>query len=249
MDILKKKKYTLQELAQFLQLQKEFNETKATQRCKVLIIDDAIEDPLYPFAEQIEVLRNQYGCSITTKTDLDNVQDAQAYDFIICDREGIGKKICGSNGDGLSLLKTLMTEYPGKSYVLYSEKNLDINKYAHFKKLQNVRVWSKHNLLDNERYGAKGFIEEVKEGIEYTLNPLTRWKELRLKILKNTDINLADLAKLEYAYIKSIMTSDPKIYDKATKELLGSYNSQIIIPYLKASKSIIEFAISIISLI
>ncbi|MDE5880437.1 MAG: hypothetical protein K2H60_01795 [Muribaculaceae bacterium] len=249
MDILKKKKYNLQELSQFLQLQKEFNETKATQQCRVLIIDDKVEDPLYPFKDQIDVLRKQYGCSITTKVDLDNVQDAQAYDFIICDREGVGKKICGPKGDGLALLKNLIKEYPGKSYVLYSDKDVNISRLAEFKRYHTVKMWSKNTLLDNEIYGGDGFVEHVRKSIEYVTNPLTRWKELRLKFLKNTDIDLSDLANLEHAYIKSIMTQDPKHYDKAIKELQGYSDSNAIIPYLKASKSIIEFAISVISII
>lgn len=249
MDILKRKKYNLQELHQFLQLQKEFDQAKATQQCKVLIIDDDIEDHLYPFKEQIEVLRNQYGCSITTKVDLDNVQDAQAYDFIICDREGIGQKICGPRGDGLTLLKTLIEQYPGKNYVLYSNKDVSIGRLAEFKKYNNVRMWSKTTLLNNEMNGGKGFVEEVRKGIDYTLNPLARWKELRVKFLKNTDINLSDLAVLEQAYIKSIITKNPVHYEKATLRLRSSYESKSIMPYIKASKSIIEFAISIITLI
>lgn len=243
------KKYTLQDLDHFLQTKLEVNRQHAYHKCRILIIDDDVNNLTYPFSGQIEILREQYGMSVITKTDLENVSDAEGYDLIICDRHGIGQKVCGNKGDGLKLLSVLMETYPGKNYVLYSSVDVSINRMASFKRKLLPKVWSKDILANNEETGSDTFADVVVREVEYTFNPLARWKEIRAKFVINTMISLSDLSRLEQAYIKSVIKGKTEIYEKASKSLVSTELSGEAMTYLKASKSVIELAVSILSLI
>lgn len=244
------KKYTLQDLDNYIRVKKEVARSQMESKCRILIIDDSFEDGSYPFDEQLTSLRNQYNLSITAKSDLENLYDAEAYDLIICDNQGIGIKIYGRFASGLNLLKGLIEKYPHKNYVLCSNVDVNINNFANNQKdLTRVKVWSKDVLADNERRGADSFSEKVRAEVDYTLDPVARWKMIRRNFISKTNISLSALARLEDAYVKSIMLNNPSYYERASRRISSTSEPGSFSVFLLASKSIVEFTISILSLL
>ncbi len=245
------KRFTLDMLEEYLSKRRQTMQTDLSSRCKILFIDDLIEPPEYPLREELDLLRQSNKYNITVKTDLDSLTDAAGYDLIICDNHGIGIKICGRSGNGISLLKQLTGEFPGKRYVMLSNKDIKINRHESFSKLSTkISVWDKDKLsAAYNNNGEGGLIEHVKKEVDRTLNPIVRWKEIRRSFVVNTNINLHDLARIEEAYIKSIIKNRPQLYEKATARLSSLDDNSHINSYLKATKYIIEFTITILSII
>ncbi len=97
------KRFSLDMLEEYLSKRRQKMQTDLSSRCKILFIDDLIETPEYPLREELDLLRQSNKYNITVKTDLDSLTDAAGYDLIICDNHGIGIKICGRSGNGISL--------------------------------------------------------------------------------------------------------------------------------------------------
>lgn len=245
------KHYTLEMLDEYLSKRRQTMKNDLPRRCKILFIDDLIETDEYPLKEELELLRQSYKYNITVKTDLENINDAAGYDLIICDNEGIGRKVCGSSGNGISLLKQLTAEFPGKRYVMLSNKDIKINRLEAFSKLSTkISVWDKDKLSTSyNANGEGGLIDHLKKEVDRTLNPIVRWKEIRRSFVVNTNVSLHDLARIEDAYIRSIIKNKPQIYDRSAAKLCTYDESSHISSYLKATKSVIEFSIAILSIL
>lgn len=246
------KHYTLEMLESYLKQRQELLKHNFSYRCKILIIDDDINSDKYPLHEELELLRSSNEYNITVKTDLQDLNDAAVYDLIICDNQGIGLKICGSAGNGISLLKALTSEYPGKRYVMLSNQDIKINRLTAFSKLSNkISVWDKDDLAwQYSHNGEGGLADLIKKEVSLTLNPIERWKEIRRSFVINTNINLYDLARIEEAYIKSIIKNKASIYENSVNKLAtpDDENGRIS-SYLKATKAVIEFSIAILSVL
>ena len=134
---------------------------------------------------------------------------------------------------------------------MLSNKDIKINRLESFSKLSTqISVWDKDKLsAAYNNNGEGGLIEHVKKEVDRTLNPIVRWKEIRRSFVVNTNINLHDLARIEEAYIKSIIKNRPQLYEKATARLSSLDDNSHINSYLKATKYIIEFTITILSII
>ena len=100
-----------------------------------------------------------------------------------------------------------------------------------------------------QKNGEGGLTDHIAQEVDKVLNPLERWKEIRRSFVVNTNIALTDLAKVENAYIKSIIRNNPQFYEREMVKISNAENDKQISSYLKATKSIIEFTISILSLI
>ena len=113
-----------------------------------MIIDDDLGDESsnYVFDSELKYLKNQLGYDITTKEDLSNLRDAEGYDIIICDIDGVGLKLGGNNG--IWLLNEINKEYPDKILVLYSNYNQQIRKLMRIKNAA-YDLWDKSELVDN----------------------------------------------------------------------------------------------------
>lgn len=245
------KHYSLEMLDEYLSKRSQSVKSDLSRGCKILFIDDLIETDNYPLKEELDLLRQSQQYNITVKSDLDSLNDAAAYDLIICDNHGIGLKICGSRGNGISLLKRLTAEYPGKRYVMLSNKDIKINRLESFSKLSTkISVWDKDKLTAAYNAdGEGGLSDHLKSEVARTLNPIVRWKEIRRSFVVNTNISLHNLARIEEAYIKSIIKNKPQIYDSAASKLCSSDDDSHISSYLKATKSVIEFTITIMSIL
>ena len=61
------KKYTLEMLDEHLRKLRQNGKSDSAYRCKILIIDDKIEDESYPLAEELRLLRDKQTYNLTLK--------------------------------------------------------------------------------------------------------------------------------------------------------------------------------------
>jgi hypothetical protein len=243
------KKYSLIELRDYINKKQNEMQRNLSKACRILIIDDDLneENNYYIFDSQLKYLKNQLGFDITTKNDLYNIRDAEGYDIIICDIDGVGLKLGGNNG--IWLLKEINKEYPDKILILYSNYNQEIRKLNRIKN-DVYEIWDKGELLDNHiKNGQDGFADKIKNSMNYFADPAQRWHKLRTKML-NTDTSIHEVAKLESYFVKSILKNDKSIFDKMLSKHNNRYQNNLDFKNLLiTSKSIIETTITLISLL
>ncbi|MDR2563135.1 MAG: hypothetical protein LBC98_04250 [Prevotellaceae bacterium] len=242
-----KRKYSISDLKKYLQAQRDKIEKNLHLQCKILIIDDVINETDYLFKDDIVWLKNQKNCNITTKTDLENLADAGGYDIIISDNEGVGIHLGGQTGNGILLINQLKKEYPDKIYVLFSSKQTN---FRQIKRLKANEIWDKTELLQNSRENREGgFADKVQEMMKYFANPSKRWEDVRTQLL-NSGTSIHSVAKLESAYVKSIINKQPEIYSKTYDKTDVTNDKNIdVSDLIKSGKSFINTTISLLSLI
>lgn len=244
--------YTIQELRMYMEKNADIVKRNIPNNCKILIIDDDIEDPhKYPesFINDITCLRSQRNYNITTKTDLDSITDAEGYDIIICDQEGVGLKIKGRNGDGILLLKELKLKYPHKVYALCSSVKFSLSKMRRLD--PSIMKWDKGEMNNQaENYGEDGLSENIELAINKFADPTRYWSELRSKMI-DSDISIHEIARLESSYVKSIIKNNVMIYNNEIDSALYSSNKSgySINDYIQSASSVINTTLSLLSLI
>ncbi|MFN4915320.1 MAG: hypothetical protein ACK5FT_08370 [Sphingomonadales bacterium] len=243
------KKYSLNDLREFINKKQNEMQRNLSKTCRILIIDDDLseEENNYVFDSQLKYLKNQLGFDITTKDDLYNMRDAAGYDIIICDIDGVGLKLGGNNG--IWLLNEINKEYPDKILVLYTNYNQEIRK---LNRIENATFekWDKGELIDNYiKNGQDGFADKIKTTMNYFADPARRWQKLRNKML-GTEMSIHEVAMLESYFVKSIVKNDKNIFDKMLSKYNNKHQNDIDFKSLLfTSKSIIETTLTLISLL
>ena len=240
-------KYTISELEKYTRSKKDNIDKNLYRKCKILIIDDYIADEDYLFKSSISFLKNQYNCNIVTKIDLDNLADAAGYDIIICDNDGVGIKLGGSNKDGIWLLSQLQNQYPDKIYVLFSSMLTSIRR---IKRAKAHELWDKEELSRNsEENGEGGFSDYILNIMSLYANPSKRWEDIRTQLLQS-GISIHSVAQLESAYVKSIIKERPEVYSALSGKInLSNDNNTDVHKFIKSAGSIINTTISLLALI
>lgn len=243
------KKYSLKDLRDYISKMQNEMHRNLHKTCRILIIDDdlAEEKNNYVFESQLKYLKNQLGLDITTKADLHNMRDAEGYDIIVCDIDGVGLKLGGNNG--IWLLNEINKEYPDKILVLYSNYNQEIRKLNRIKN-SAFDIWDKSELIDNHiKNGQDGFADKIKTTMNYFADPSRRWQQLRNKML-STEISIHEVAMLESYFVKSIIKNDKNIFDKMLSKYDNRFRGDLDFKdLLLISKSVIETTITLISIL
>ena len=176
-------------------------------------------------------------------TDLDSFNEAANYDIIISDVEGVGGKMGLPNG--IDLIKRLNELYKDKLYAIMSQ---ELFQFRSLKMGKEVGIWDKKEMKEAFRCSTSGTLEErVLKMVDTYADPAARWEVLRAGMLKN-GMSIHDVAKLESAYVKSILNKDRSIYDKTVGKLDSPVydNEERILNYIKTAASIISTIISLI---
>jgi hypothetical protein len=240
-------KYTISELNKYIQSKRDKIDKNLNKNCKILIIDDLIDDKDYQFKNNIAFLRGQCNCNISTKTDLENIADAGGYDIIICDNDSVGIKLGGIKSDGIWLLNQIQSQYPDKIYVLFSSYS------ASFRKIKRAKVhelWDKSELSRNsEENGEGGFSEKVQGVMNLYADPARRWEEIRNHLL-SSGISIHTVARLESAYVKSIFRGKPELYTNLSRKVdISNDNNIDVHQFIRSAASIINTTISLLSIL
>lgn len=152
---------------------------------KMVLIDDE-EFPYY------DLLR-QHKFNIDTLNDVTSLTTLEAYDVILCDLNGVGKKF-SEMYQGAYLVKEIYKRYPFKIIVSYTGISFDARyneylKYADFSVKKDVEseVW----------------VEKLDMAIDMLSNIEKRWIRVRDYMLDN-NVSLFDVTLLEDDLVKSI---------------------------------------------
>lgn len=210
-----KTQYSISDLKKYTKSHTKTFQHNLYKQSKILIIDNDINKEDYQFKRSIHFLKEQCNCNIHTKSDLENLSDAEAYHIIICDNDGVGKMLGDKNkGDGIWLLNKLYREYPDKKYILFSGQDAGLHRIATIKKAE---LWSKDNLV---KYSGtdKGFSEEVQRVMNDYADPAKQWEDIRKELLDD-GLSIHSVAQLESAYVKSIIKGNQKFYVNASMRI------------------------------
>lgn len=153
---------------------------------KIAIIDDE------PFA-YLEELKF-HGFNISHFPDIDTIDSLLAYEIILCDIKGVGKKF-KSKYEGAHVMKEINKKYPFKTIIAYTGYTYDPNFNTYLKIADYV---FKKDLDQDE------WIEQLDSAIKLATDPIKRWIKIRDYLLEQ-EVSLFNLAMLEDEYVSLLM--------------------------------------------
>lgn len=155
---------------------------------KIVIIDDQIEE----MSALIERLRsNKF--NITPQNDITSLNDIEAYDIVIIDLQGVGKKI-DPDEEGFGVIKQISKNYPEKGLGVYSGNNHKLKE-----NIPGLMVIQKDGNNDHWTSIIDTKLENIK-------NPCHIWKFMACKLINN-DVSAKIIAKIEDDYFDRIINN------------------------------------------
>lgn len=179
--------YTLHQVSELygFDLIKDISDSKKRSRMEILIIDD----DSFPFADNLRKI----GFRLTEKKDIEDIQDVQPYQIVLCDINGVGKTISSSH-QGAYLSQQIKIKYPEKYVVVYSA---DPTKMESQKYLNSVdKNIPKGTSLED-------WSEILDEAINELVDPVSVWKKTSLCLFR-ANVSTKDIAILEDRYVRKI---------------------------------------------
>jgi hypothetical protein len=153
---------------------------------EVLVIDDTS----FPPKENLE----KNGFRITQWNDIEDLKTIEHYDLILCDIEGVGKKI-NPEDQGGAVIKQMKMLYPYKYIIAYSARTFG-TQFNQFFMYADETVPKDKDISD--------WCDTLDAGMEDLVDPQKSWIRIR-KYLSNSTIGTKDLLNLEDKYVRSIL--------------------------------------------
>ena len=174
---------------------------------KILCIDDQ------GFSKEDNLRRNNF--NITTVIDIDNIEFVSEYDIVICDIQGVGKKL-GSDYEGAHLIAEVKKRFPLKKVIAYSGQtfNTDYNSYFQLA-----------DLTLNKDTDLEDWIDFLDDLIKSLVDPYEIWISIR-KYLIEKNIPTHIVSTIESDYINATMKKD-------INKVIHSRNFKQISPEIK----------------
>lgn len=153
---------------------------------KIAIIDDEKFD----YLEDLKF----HGFDIHHFPDIETIDSLLAYEIILCDIKGIGKKF-KSKYEGAHVMKEINKKYPFKTIIAYTGYTYDATFNSYLKIADNVLKKD----LDRDEW-----IEQLDFAMKLATDPIKRWIKIRDYLLSH-EVSLFNLALLEDEYVGLIM--------------------------------------------
>ena len=175
-----RKRYTISDL------QDPRTALNATDRnlVKILIVDDDVfnhEDRL-----------RRLGFNIQKYDDIESLEAAEAFQVIICDVKGVGKKF-GSQIEGAFVLNQLKKAYPMKEYAVYSSSLYNSEMTT---ALQGISIINKDQ-------PSEDWCNDVDSLIRKVTNPKLIWQKIAFKMIEN-NIPTRVIQKVEHEFVECV---------------------------------------------
>ena len=216
---------------------------KKKKSCRIVIVDDDINNPNYLLKDSILFLKNTLMMDVRTLTDFNSFSEAKQFDIIICDVDGVGKSL--GLPDGIDVVKRLKESYKDKLYAVMSQEVFCMRKLNIEK---DISTWDKGEMTNAFRDGTKGTLDQkIMELVNKYADPAARWEVIRSGMLKN-GLSIHDVAKLESAYVRSLLKKNKNYYDKAVLRLDSPINDndEKILNYINTAASILGAIVTIL---
>lgn len=164
-------------------------DTSKRLKYKILCIDDQ------GFSKEENLRRNNF--NITTVLDIDNIEFVSEYDIVICDIQGVGKKL-GSDYEGAHLIAEIKKRFPLKKVIAYSGQtfNTDYNSYFQLA-----------DLTLNKDTDLEDWIDFLDDLIKSLVDPYEIWISIR-KYLIDKNIPTHIVSTIENDYINATVKKD-----------------------------------------
>ncbi|MEQ8304856.1 MAG: hypothetical protein RIB47_15785 [Cyclobacteriaceae bacterium] len=143
--------------------------------------------------EYMETLR-LHGFNITQLNDLEEIQNVLAYEIVLCDIKGIGKKF-KSRFEGAHIMKEIHRRYPFKIIYAYTGYTYDPSFNEYLKIADSVL---KKDIEHDE------WIEALDDAIGLSKDPSRRWRKIRNYLLER-EVTMFNLTKLENEYVTTLL--------------------------------------------
>lgn len=152
----------------------------------ILIIDDNE-------FEYLEILRN-HGFSLTHSKDIDSIESVKAYEIILCDIKGVGKKF-GSKYEGAHIIAEIRKKYPFKILIAYSALSHNPSYNSYFKLADDMMK------KDSD---SDEWIELLDYSIKKVTDVVMKWEKIRNYMIKK-NISLFTITRLEDEYVTKLL--------------------------------------------
>lgn len=150
---------------------------------KILVVDDQG----FPYTEQMRDLNY----NIKSVTDLETLDFAKAYDIIICDVRGVGKKLA-IRDEGIGLIRDVHNLYPYKEYAVYTANQVDLDMA---RSLKGIDIEIVPKIFDKDNWNSL-----LDKMVKSVLDPRNVWLKMRTLLL-NEGLPLVTVLKLEHKYV------------------------------------------------
>jgi|TARA_B110000208_G_C11661562_1_gene391844 DNA-binding NarL/FixJ family response regulator len=152
----------------------------------ILVIDD----------EDFEYLKHvkNHRFDIEYFNDIQTIESAEAYEIILCDIQGVGKKF-KSKYQGAHVIQELRKKYPFKTIIAYTGYTHDPT----FNRFFAMADFSVKKDIDGDEW-----IDKLDEAISIATDPKRKWIKMRDFLLEN-DVPLFDILKLEDEFVNAIL--------------------------------------------
>lgn len=149
-----------------------------------------IDDEKFDYLEELRF----HGFDISYFQDVDSIDSLLAYEIILCDIKGIGKRF-KSKYEGAHVMKEINKKYPFKTIIAYTGYTYDATFNSYLSVADNVL---KKDLDQDE------WLEQLDFAIKISTDPIKRWTKIRDYLLLN-DVSLYNLTLLEDEYVRLIL--------------------------------------------
>jgi hypothetical protein len=164
--------------------------TLERKQIPILVIDDE------PFTYLDHIKNHRF--DIEYFEDINTIETAEAYEVILCDIQGVGKKF-QSKFQGAHVIAELRKKYPFKTIIAYTGYTHDPT----FNRFFALADFSVKKDIDGDEW-----IDKLDQAISIATDPKNKWVKVRNYLLEH-NVPLFDIMKLENEYVKLLIDGKP----------------------------------------
>lgn len=203
------KYYILRQRYQITDLQDPRTVLTATDRNKVKIL--IVDDDVFNHEERLRRL----GFNILKYDDIESLEGVEAFQIVICDVKGVGKKF-GSSLEGAFVLNQLKQAYPMKEYAVYSSSLYNPEMTS---ALQGISIIKKDQPSDE-------WCNDIDSLIRNVTNPKLIWQKIAIKMIEN-NIPTSVIRKVEHEYVECVRDKAGDFTGFPSKHCLSDVESDV----------------------
>ena len=181
--------HKISDLSEKMVLQSPNSIADIRKHVNMLIIDDN------DFTPENYLIKNGY--QVHHKRDIDTIKDVEAYDIILCDISGVGKKL-GFSKEGAFIIREIHANYPIKRVIAYTANtyNADYNQF-----------FSMADFVAPKDMGIDDWIDMLDDQVKKSIDPVNQWYKIR-NYLQDNGVSTLTIARIEDKFVDAVYRKD-----------------------------------------